>query len=301
MEKASISGVLAEPLRRFPPTITSNMNRMKSSHLYITMLATVPFAFLGTVQAQSNSPSSSAMPAASTTGISRVAKEEVKSRFTAKDLIGAAVYDTAGDRIGEIADIDLKGALPATLASSFAAGHAADDASRRNTMSGAKSDDAASRPARSTNPAAGAGEMSPSTIYVSVGGLLGIGDDFVSVPASQLSYNATEKRFELSATKADVVALAEQKENTNAYSAGSSPSKTSAAKQAFADEATRVQNALETDPQTSAFAFKVSVTTDGQYIELHGMIDSKEQHDKILATARRATALEVKDKIDLRK
>lgn len=143
------------------------------------------------------------------------------------------------------------------------------------------------------------GEMSHATIYLSVGGLWGVGDDLVSVPASQLTYNVTEKRFELPANKADIVALAEQKSSD--YASGTAPmSRTSAGKQSFSDEATRVQNALEHDPMTSAFAQKVFVITNGETLEIHGSVDNKEQQKKILDTARRSTSLKIEDKIDVR-
>ena len=84
-----------------------------------------------------------------------------------------------------------------------------------------------------------------------------------NVPASQLNYNSAADRFELPMAKADVVALAEGERRAGYAADSTTPAATRAGKQSFADEATRVQNALASDPQTSAFAQKVTVTTAG--------------------------------------
>lgn len=95
---------------------------MKPSQLYISILAVTSIALAGTIQAQS-STSKDRTPGAATSataaGISRISSDSLKIRLTAKDLIGAAVYDLAGEKIGDIADIDLEGTVPATLASSY--------------------------------------------------------------------------------------------------------------------------------------------------------------------------------------
>jgi hypothetical protein len=266
------------------------------------MLAAASLVVTGTAQAQSDAsrPISSDSMSASASGISRVNKDSVKSRLTAKDLIGAAVYDLAGEKIGDITDIDLQQAVPPTLASSFNAQNAGDPAAspamdRETSAATAKR----SSSSISSSSSRGDKDLSHATIFISVGGLWGIGDDLVSVPASQLSYNLAEERFELSANKADVVALAELDPDAG-YAAGTSMRDTAAGKQSFADEASRVQKALETDPTTSAFAYKVTVTSDGENLSLHGTVDNDEQQEKLLEAAKRATSLDIDDKLDVR-
>lgn len=365
---------------------------MKSSKPYVSVIAAASLALTAMVQAQSDSPSprsnrtgaandmtspgastsnsgsamsqdkahGSAALAGSTSGIARVTKDEVKSRLTAKDLIGAAVYDSAGERIGDIADIDLRGTLPSALASSFASGNAMSSdtmgASGSQQSAGSVGDQSASGSLQSTGSQSTAtgnatgsgstmqrssGAQSPgssgsqrsyaqssgttgsssawestasagqATIYVSVGGLWGIGDDLVGVSASQLSYNSSNQRFELSASKADVVALAEQHAGSGSLASTSrtgssdnamrSGSSTTAGKQSFNDEAARLQNALATDPAISSFASAVSVMANGEDLELHGTVENKDQQKQILEAARRATSRNVKDKLNVRR
>jgi hypothetical protein len=138
--------------------------------------------------------------------------------------------------------------------------------------------------------------------FISVGGLWGIGDDLVSVPVSELSFNSAEDRFELSASKADVVALAEQKNEDIDYASDSTmpAGSTAAGKQTFGDEASKVQDAIANNPETAPFAYKVSVTTDGEEVQLRGTVDSEEQHEQILEAARGATTNDIDDQIEVR-
>lgn len=291
---------------------------MKPSQRYVSLLATASLVFAGTIQAQ-QSPTSSRPAAdrmdAGISAISRVTKDSVKHRLTAKDLIGASVYDPAGEKIGDIADIDLQGAAPSQLATAFHADRADDRSARTlpppdgtrptaERMGDAaertadRIGDAAQRTARSAASMVDSG-IAHASVFVSVGGLWGIGDDLVSVPLAKLSYNTAEDRFELQANKADVVALAERKAS-DGYAAGSPRSDTAAGKQSFSDEAMRVQKALESDPQTSAYAYKVTVTTDGDSLELRGFVDNKEQKKNIADAAKRATSLDIDNKIEIR-
>jgi hypothetical protein len=261
---------------------------MKTPQRYITLIASASLLLVGTTAAQSDRP---AKATGEMGAISRVSKESVKSRLTAKDLIGAAVYDRAGEKIGDIADIDLQSSVPSELATSFNADQRPD----RTTTS----TDLPNAPTRTAMSAINAA-MGHATILVSVGGLFGVGDDLVSVPASKLNYNAGQDRFELAMNKADVVALAEGTDRAG-YAADTDADRipATAAKQSFADEASRVQNALSSDPVTSPFAHKVTVTSDGKTLALRGTVDNREQKKRIIDAARRATSLDVDDKIEV--
>lgn len=303
--------------------------------------------------------------------MSRVSKDSVDNRLTAKDLIGAAVYDPAGERIGDIADIDLRGAVPSSLSMSFKQGQSDADSSStygstnrtgssttsgtttgRSTTtaqpgtyaqsgsqtgmgssstgtsgSGSSSMGSSNRSTtgstgssatdalRDSSRAAVAGidsALSSPTVFLSVGGLFGIGDDLVSVPISMLNYNTSKDHFELSASKAEVTALTEAPDRNSSYasnsgsmnsgSGSSSMNSTTAGKQSFGDEVTRVQSALRTDPKTSSFAHNVMVSSDGDTLELRGSVDSKDQKQQIVDCARRATSLKIDDSgLDVRK
>jgi hypothetical protein len=262
---------------------------MKSAHSYASVFAACSLTFAGAALAQDNPGNADRAIAAS---ISRVSKDAVKHTFTARDLIGAPVYDMAGEKIGDISDIDLQGAISGDLASAYNADKSADE---RTTPAAGTTE--ANRPrTMSSVPSA----FANATVFVSVGGLWGVGDDLVSVPASRLRYNSSRDRFEISASKADVVALAKA-EDPAKYAADANRSATSAGKQSFTEEARRVQSALASDPETSAFASKVSVTTDGEDIQLNGTVDNREQRSRIVSAAKRATSLNVEDKLEVAK
>lgn len=271
---------------------------MKSFPTYSSLLASAAVVLAGSLHAQSDA-TSSAQQHAATQGeaamekISRVSKESIEHRLTAKDLIGASVYDPAGEKIGDIADVDLHAAVPEDLAKTFETARASEAAGSTygaEPMAGAGEQSTMSEAGRRLRGMASALKGEEPTVFISVGGLWGVGDDVVSVPVSQLKYNAAEERFELSASKADIVALAGQEE------AGS----TAAAKQQFSDDAMQVQDALASDPQTSSFAHRVTVTTDGETIELRGTLDNEQQQQQVLDAARRATSLPIEDNTDVR-
>jgi osmotically-inducible protein OsmY len=271
---------------------------MKSSQRYLTLLATTSLVLAGPMGAQSNRPSTSAdKHKDANADISRVTKDSVKHRFTAKDLIGAAVYDPAGEKIGDVADIDLQGAVPGTLADAY---NMAEMDGRTTATDTASSDASRASGALSRAVSDAKARLGQATVFLSVGGLLGIGDDLVSIPVSELNYNAASDRFELARAKADIVALAENKGSDTYASDSSMPAATRAGKQSFADEATRVKNALASDPQTSAFASKVTVTATDDALELRGMVDNKEQQKRLVEAARRATSLDIEDNIEVR-
>jgi osmotically-inducible protein OsmY len=262
----------------------------------------------------------------------RVAKDSVENRFTAKDLIGAAVYDPAGERIGDIADIDLRGAVPSSLSMAFShdkadksyakpatgTGMASTGTPATSSGTGSMSDSSARPGASSATSATGsrtasdalgdssrtyAGMDSPlqgATVFISVGGLWGIGDDLVSAPLSMLNYNTSEDRFELASTKAQVVSLAEGESEIAGYAGTSASSSTAAAKQAFGDEASRVRSALRADPQVAAFANSIQVTSKGDSLEISGTVSSEQQKQKVLDCARRATSMEIEDELDVK-
>lgn len=265
-------------------------------------------------------------------GIARVSEEEVKQQFTAKDLIGAEVYDRAGEKIGDISDVAFAGDFAPGLAGAYTMSRA----SQSDSMSDARSTGTPGRTPQTTAPSGtAAGSSLPSSsagtppptarspgsptsssapssglaslsmeprVYISVGGLWGIGDDLVSVSASQLSFDSAKDRFVLAANKAEVVALAENDQQSG-YAAGSAArpgaGSTAAGKQQFSDEAAKVQNALQSGAATRSFAHKVTVTSDGEDVELRGTVSSEEQHQQILQAARQATSSRIDDKIEV--
>lgn len=206
-------------------------------------------------EGQSTSPSSgaTARPSDRTTAASsstataqfrRTSKDRVEQQFTAKDLLDKAVYDSQGERIGEIVDIDLGARFASNLSQTMNQGSragatgATGSSTRSSTSStdtGASASGSVSTPAGSAGGSVGAG-VSGATgsstmssmagqadpgVFVSVGSVMGIGGDLVRVPIASLSYDAQEERFTLAARKAEITAIAERDEDSAVASTGS--------------------------------------------------------------------------------
>ncbi len=174
--------------------------------------------------------------ASGTAGISslrRVTKDSLDEQLTAKALIGKDVHDSAGEKIGEVEDIVLDASGVPELASAFMNREADRDdrsmsrpvdttapaptgsASARGVDSyaaGAAGDGASvtARPDTDTGRvdigsrlgSAVAGAMSGgSAAIISAGGLMGLGQDLIRVPLSQLRYNAEEDHVTLDVSR----------------------------------------------------------------------------------------------------
>ena len=235
----------------------------------------------------------------------RVEESTVEARLTAKDVIGKAVHGIDGEKLGDVADIALSGF--------------SDDLEEGLRMT-SRSDD---RPATSATSARSstAGALDDAVVFISVGGMFGIGDDLVSVPAAALSYDTDERHFTLNVRKADFVALAEQKlptyaaerdrhserpvittgDNKAAGSIAGSPAypgwANTSAKMALEDDVVAVRQAIRSDPDLGDAGSRVVVTVDGKEIVISGTASSEAERRKIIAVARANTDKPIKDSL----
>ncbi|HWL14597.1 MAG TPA: PRC-barrel domain-containing protein [Opitutus sp.] len=131
--------------------------------------------------------------------IQRVKQDDLENRLTAESVIGKDVVDRDGNKIGTIKDIGLASVLPSSL----------QDATNRTAMSGSSTAPRTSGTSASTGSSmASQGE---AKVYISVGGFLGMGDDLVAVPASQLRRDSTDRdNFRLDVTQDQIKSIADR-------------------------------------------------------------------------------------------
>lgn len=191
----------------------------------------------------------------------RINQEKLDQQFTAKDLIGATVYDSAGERIGSIADFSSD-----SLSTRF-----------QNRSAGGS-------PASAQDAMA----LSGPTIYISVGGLLGIGDDIVAVPAQSVSFDAENERFTLDATKQDVETFAQaEPAEEDEYSA----------KQSFDSDISSIESALQQDERLT----DVSISRKDEKLVLKGSVQSQSDKQRAQSLAESQSDLEIDNKIEIKK
>jgi hypothetical protein len=166
--------------------------------------------------------------------IQRVNDQTLDRKFTAKDLIGKEVYDNRDKRIGEIKDVVLDSTQFSQLASAIGTREMQTGSYGSSTVN-AGSDSTASNDLSSSdrhgsrvnsdsskgiaNPSAGAAATSarsgsdfastssePAAI-ISHGGLLGVGNDLLSVPLSQLMFDQNKHHLTLNVSEQQLSSL----------------------------------------------------------------------------------------------
>jgi len=155
----------------------------------------------------------SATASMGTAGIRRVSKDEVENQPTAKHVIGQAVYSSDGKKLGDISDLTISSDFQAAQMAGIARRAGSDSTATTTTASDVARSDATSRRKDASKDWSSAKNMtvgSETQAIISVGGVLGVGDDLVSVPVSALNYDSSEERFTLSVTKDEFLAIAEK-------------------------------------------------------------------------------------------
>lgn len=133
--------------------------------------------------------------------IERITKDQLKSRLTAKDLIGKKVVDSDGKDVGEIKDIGLASVLP-------------DDMKKSSQNQGGQNN-AIARAANEVGQLA-TRSTKDVNVFVSVGGFMGIGDDLVPIPAQQLKRDGD--KFKVDMTRDHLKEIAKKKSDTRTAS-----------------------------------------------------------------------------------
>ncbi len=167
----------------------------------------------------------------------RISKDALKGQTTAKDVIGQVVYGSDGEKLGDISDL--------TVSSDFEAARMAQAAASADSVAPLSygSDDTSASTLRSTSSnqplnttgstAGGAVDAATSSLdraaddtwasaksmvgldephaIISVGGIMGVGDNLVAVPVSALQFDSAEDRYTLNVTKGEFASIAEGK------------------------------------------------------------------------------------------
>jgi hypothetical protein len=145
--------------------------------------------------------------------IKRVERAELDNRLTASDLIGKDVIGSDGEKIGTVKDLSLAAVLPSSFEERGRAAASAD--SRPTTRASSPTTSASS--ATSTSSLSGASTSDSSNdviVYVAVGGVMGVGGDLVSVPASQLRFDAQTEQLRMDRSSTEITTIAQAgKEN----------------------------------------------------------------------------------------
>ncbi|MDQ8204017.1 PRC-barrel domain-containing protein [Pelagicoccus sp. SDUM812003] len=208
----------------------------------------------------------------------RVTQESLDQQFTAQDLIGKSIYDSQGEKIGSVTDFSLPS-------------HASFQKMQNSQQHSDKSqkDDW-------TQHLPSLGEE--TTVFISVGGLLGVGDDIVAVPASAISFDSLEERFTLPTSKEQVVALAEQEpyDENLADNSEYSDSRYSA-KQSFDSDIDAIRQAFNQSQSEDNELANLSLETDGDKLILSGQVSSATTKRRAESIAREHTDMSIENSI----
>ncbi|MDQ8186219.1 BON domain-containing protein [Pelagicoccus sp. SDUM812002] len=222
--------------------------------------------------------------------IRRVTQDSLDRQTTAKDLIGASVYDSSGEKIGDVADISIAGlTLGKSHSDSDLMGSDNDMESKQSSSQyGQNKDMKDSQNAMSAQW----GQRGQATAFISVGGVFGIGDDIVAVPANSLTWDAAEERYTLAASKQQIVALAEQDpidmEDDNTYSA----------KQSFDDDTSMIRNAFQSDKNKKDLS-GIMVEKEDNRIVLRGTVRSEDAKEHAADLAEQHSDLKIVNSINV--
>lgn len=218
-------------------------SRKPSRLLVALMCASLPLTALAAGSTSYPTNSSTSATDLSAKNITRVTDQSVDRALTAKDLIGKEIYDQNGDQVGKVVDVVLSTSRSNQLArglsknrtdsySDNASASSSTDhdysrssaATATTTGSSMNSDNYASNDKYTSSSDTGSSSNSdwnrnnnmsgtghqfarssrePCAV-ISSGGFLGMGDDLVKVPVSQLNYDTGNKHVTIAASKKDL-------------------------------------------------------------------------------------------------
>lgn len=210
-------------------------------------------------------------------GIQRIENQQFDRVFTARDLLGKNVVNYDGERLGTINDMALGG----DWTERFGTNVAADKSS--------------------------AGVNDESVVYVSTGGILGVGGrlgmgaNWVSVPVERLVYDRANDRFILDLTAGRFTAIAEGRPRIDpgaSTTAGTSRPGTIggvAEPVTPSDPLQRIETALGADPDITTNPAGIRVRQAGDVVELTGQVRDARQIRRAGDIAREHTEMEVRN------
>ena len=256
--------------------------------------------------------------------IQRITQESLEQKVTAKDLIGSTVYDQNGDNIGDIADVSVKRLVPNKLTKALRQNQEGMASTNSDWMTDndqgqdSEQGEGWGESKKDKMQSSMKGMMgSGATVFISVGGLFGIGDDIVAVPASKLSYNEEEDRFTINASKDQIVALAEQEaveydsEQEDFAAWEQNEQEDFSARQEFDSDSqqsgtqseqgvNKVREALRNDSQLEDNT-GIMVSTEQDQIVLRGVVSSEDAKNRAEEIAKKNSDKDVKNEIRVQK
>lgn|SRR5690606_36968742 len=224
--------------------------------------------------------------------VRRVEQVDISRAFTARDLIGKTVVNYDGERLGTINDVGLSG----KWAEQF--GTIPVDTSERQAQ----------------QPAASA--QGGQVVFISTGGLLGLGGrigmgaNWVSVPAENLLYDRAQDRFILNMPQARFEGIAQGRPRVQqpddaaagSITTGGRPvigQETAATAAAEADaDVRRIEEAFRQNDSLREQA-RIQVARTGDRIELTGQVDDEALLRRAEDVARNHTELEVRNRLEV--
>lgn len=263
---------------------------------------------IGTAANKEGADSASMSSKYTSQSVTRISEDRVDNLTTAKDLIGSSVYDSAGEKIGDISDISFGRNLMSTA---MPMSDKSKDWSAKDKMSKEKNYEDTGAMSNNSSHRDVDGNRPESIVFISVGGLFGIGDDLVQVSASQLRYDTKSEHYILNGvTKDQVAKIADQDEsefNEDNYYADSwydsrgmksssdwgDKTDTNRAKRDFNSDASLVKESFSGMKDFSS----VTVSKSGDKIVLSGSVSSKSLRNKAEKLAKESTDLSVENNI----
>lgn len=162
--------------------------------------------------------------------IQRISQNSLDRQFTAKDLIGKDVYDNRDKKVGEVKDVVLDASRAPELASALAtkSGHSGSVGSSSGvnasgsvgsgtasgsvgigsaSVNGSLNTGSRSGMSSSSQDMSSLGSTSEPSAVVSFGGFMGMGDNLIRVPLSQLRYNSGNQHITLNVSDTELTSL----------------------------------------------------------------------------------------------
>ncbi|MDQ8185832.1 BON domain-containing protein [Pelagicoccus sp. SDUM812002] len=156
-----------------------------------------------------------------------------------------------------------------------------------------------------------------AVVFISVGGVFGIGDDLVQVPAKQITYDSSEERFVLQGHSVDEVTSIAQKGQSNfdendyyadnwyeynMYGTYGYPygSETVRGMRDFGSDEETIRDAFQNDSTLSSASTSIQINEKNDEIVLKGTVRSESLKQRAEELAKRETTLDVTNNIKVK-
>jgi hypothetical protein len=227
----------------------------------------------------------------------RLTNASAERQFTARDLLGRDVYDSRGDKIGQVNDIELGSGFSHQLALALGQNLSKQDP-RRERMAQNPGGAVSSSPTRKAQPLDQPGE---AAVFVAVGGVLGIGDNLIRVPASALRHDGESDRLILDITKDEISRLTK---SDDASSTGNAPTNAAGSSATLSDsrvvpgrDRRILQEAIANEPTLREIADRINITVNDSDVVVFGTVRSQAERTAVIGLIEKHTDKPVRDKL----